>query len=319
VLAEGPKIDRPHLSSNGDAVAWTQDVGGQQDVFVASGGRTERLTHTPENEGFALVDDEARTVAFTRRSAETNLWQLHVRRDGQEGVLEAGGHHVQSASLSADGRRLAWENYGHISQADPELVVVAFNSTEAVTAFALGEAPEHGDHDARQLKPNLSGDGATLLYQVSDLDSAESHLVIESGGGVLTEIDNNTDAPTAVSFDGAKIVYPTTDDQGFHDLSMLDRATGLTTVVSEEKGADEAQPSVAANGEVVFQLTRYDEKAQPVRSIMRKTSTGLTELVPSDSDWEPSQPQLSADGKTLLWLATSKKDPERRQIRLAQL
>jgi Tol biopolymer transport system component len=310
VLAQGTRIERPYLAPSGGAVAWTQDAGGQQDVFVHSGGEIRRLTDTPENEGFAVTSDDATTVAFTRRSSETNIWQLFVRKDGAEGVLEDRGHHVQSAAISASGDRIAWENYGHISQADPN------------TVLAAGEGdtqPQHGDHEARQLKPQLSGDGATLLYQVSDIDSAESHLVVTSGGQTVAEIDNNTDAPTALSFDGSKVVYPTTDDQGFYNLAMLDRATGQTTVISAEAGADEAQPSVAANGDVVFQMTRYDEKAQPVRSIIHKTSVGLTELVPADPAWEPSLPQLSADGKTLLWLATSKQDPDQRQIRLAQL
>lgn len=303
VLAEGKRIERPYLSPSGTAVAWTQDAGGQQDVFVASAGEVRQLTATPENEGFALVSDSADTVAFTRRSAETNLWQLHVRQDGHEVVTESSGHHVQSAALSADGRRLAWENYGHISQANPAGLVAR---------------PFHGDHDARQLKPQLSGDGGTLLYQVSDLDSAESHLVIESDTGTL-EIDNNTDAPAALSFDGKQIVFPTTDDEGFHHLSVLDPASGLTRVISAEKGADETHPSVAANGDVVFQLTRYDEQARPIRSIVAEQGGQLTELVAADSEWEPSLPQLSADGRTLLWLATRTGDPEQRQLRTATL
>lgn len=303
VLAEGKRIERPYLSPSGTAVVWTQDVGGQQDVFLASGGEVRRLTSTAENEGFALVSDSARTVAFTRRSAESNLWQLHVQQDGQEAVADASGHHVQSAALSADGQRLAWENYGHISQASPD---------------ALLHRPFHGDHDARQLKPQLSGDGRTLLYQVSDLDSAESHLVIDSGEGT-TEIDNNTDAPAALSFDGSRVVYPTTDDEGFHHLSLLDRASGQTRVVSAEPGADETQPSIAANGDLVFQLTRYDEAARPTRSIIVERNGTLSELIPSDAEWEPSLPQLSADGKTLLWLATRKSDPDQRQLRMTAL
>ena len=304
VLAEGRRIERPYLSPNGDSVVWTQDAGGQQDVFLASKGRVQQLTSTPENEGFALLSDSAGTVAFTRRSAETNLWQLHLRRDGQEAVVEASGHHVQNAALSADGSRLAWENYGHISHASSDQL--------------LGVELFHGDHDARQLKPQLSGDGQTLLYQVSDLDSAESHLVIESPLGTV-EVENNTDAPTALSFDGSKVVFPTTDDQGFHPLSVLDRASGQTTVISEEEGADQSHPSIASSGEVVYQMTRYDEKAQPIRSIVARDAQGASEVIPSDADWEPSLPQLSADGKTLLWLASLKSDPEQRQLRMARL
>lgn len=306
VLAEGRRIERPYLSPNGTAVAWTQETEGQSDLFVASGGQVRRLTETPENEGFALVSDDARTVAFTRRSAQSNVWQLHVQRNGQEGVLEAGGHHVQSASLSADGHQIAWENHGRVTRTDPE------------TVLANVPQPRHGDHDSRQLKPQLSGDGQTLLFQVSDLDSAESHLVVTSPHGDR-EIDNNTDAPTALSFDGGKVVYPTTDEEGFHDLSMLDLASGRSTVVSDLKGADESHPSVSVDGKVVFQLTRYDQNAQPLRSIALLTPEATAEIVAADELWEPSHPQLSADGKTLLWLATSKLDSDRRQLRLARL
>ena len=305
VLAEGRRIERPYLSPKGESVVWTQDVGGQQDVFLASQGQVRQLTSTPENEGFALVSDDAATVAFTRRSAETNLWQLHLRRNAQESMVESSGHHVQNAALSADGSRLAWENYGQISHASSDQLL-------SVTLF-------HGDHDSRQLKPQLSGDGHTLLYQVSDLDSAESHLVVESNQGGTLEIDNNTDAPTAVSFDGSKVLFPTTDDQGFHHLSVLDRASGQTRVVAAESGADETQPSVAANGDTVFQLTRYDQKARPVRSILINDSQGIREIIPPDREWEPSLPQLSADGETLLWLASLKSDPEQRQLRMARL
>lgn len=310
VLAQG-RIDRPHLSANGTAAAWTQDVDGQQDVFVYSSlsAKSERRTHTSENEGFALVSDDAATLAFTRRSSTTNVWQLHLWREGREAPLDSGDHHVQSASMAADGQRLAWENHGRIDEANPTTVL----------ADAHLPRPLHGDHDARQLKPQLSGDGRTLLYQISDLDSAESHLVVEGDLQPPLEIDNNTDAPTALSFDGSKIVYPTTDEQGFHSLVVLNRATGLSMKVSDEKGADEAQPTVAANGDLVFQLTRYDDQANPVRSLVRKTAGGLTESIATDQEWEPSLPQLSADGKTLMWLATSRQDPERQELRLAQL
>lgn len=301
ILAEG-RIDRPHLSPNGTAVAWTQEIEGQKDVFVRHADHGVRQqTRTPENEGFALVSDDATTVAFTRRSPQ-NIWQLHIQRENQSGVLDDGGHHVQSAALSADGQQVAWERYGQVRRADTSTVLF------------------HGDHQARQLKPQLSGDGQTLLFQVSDLDSAESHLVVQNAAGdISAEIENNTDAPTALSYDGSKIVYPTTDEQGFHDLSMLDLSSGHTLIISNEPNADEAQPSVAANGDVVFQLTRYDDKAQPVRSLILRNSQGLQELVPADPEWEPSLPQLSADGHTLLWLATSKTDPNQRQIRTAHL
>lgn len=305
VLAEGRRIERPYLSPNGDSVVWTQDAGGQQDVFLASKGEVQRITSSPENEGFALVSDDAATVAFTRRSAETNLWQLHLRRNAQESAVDSSGHHVQNAALSADGSRLAWENYGQISHASSDQLLDA-------TLF-------HGDHDARQLKPQLSGDGQTLLYQVSDLDSAESHLVVESNHGGTLEIENNTDAPAALSFDGSKVVFPTTDDQGFHHLSMLDRSSGQTRVIAAESGADETQPSVAANGDTVFQLTRYDQQARPVRSILVNDTQGTREIVSPDGEWEPSLPQLSADGKTLLWLASLKSDPQQRQLRMARL
>lgn len=316
VLAEG-RVERPHLSARGGAVAWTQEVDGQQDVFVASAGETRRVTETPENEGFALVSDDARTIAFTRRSAESNIWQLHVRREGQQGVVEDGGHHVQSAALSADGQRLAWENHGHISQADPTTLLTEPTALGAETSS--GARPRHGDHDARQLKPQLSGDGRVLLYQVSDLDSAQSHLVVEPEGRPAVEIGNNTDAPTALNFDGSVVVYPTTDEQGFHGLSMLDLSSGLSTVVGAEAGADASQPSVAANGDVVFLMTRYDQGARPVSSIVQKTARGLAELVPPDGEWDHSAPQLSADGKTMLWLASSKQDPDHRQLRQTRL
>lgn len=307
VLAEGRRIDRPHLASDGRHVVWTQQVEGQQDLFLARDGQVERLTDTPENEGFAMVSDRAETIAFTRRDAESNLWQLHLRRGGAEVALEASGHHVQSAALSSDGRQVAWEDYGHISRSDTE------------SALQPGVKPQHGDHDARQRKPQLSADGSTLLYQVSDLDSAESHLVFERDGKTAGEIDNNTDAPTALSSDGNMIVFPTTDEHGFHDLSVLDMRSDQTTVVSAEAGADEAQPSVDDRGNIVFQMTRYDAQSQPVRSLMYRDGAGLRELVPAEPEWEPSLPQLSADGHTLIWLATSKLDPDHQQIRQATL
>ncbi len=307
VLAEGRRIDRPHMAADGRHVVWTQQVEGQQDLFLARDGEVERLTNSPENEGFSMVSDGAETVAFTRRDTESNVWQLHLRRHGAEATLEGSGHHVQSAALSADGAHVAWEDYGHIRRSETE------------SALQPGVKPQHGDHDARQRKPQLSGDGATLLYQVSDLDSAESHLVIERDGRTLEEIDNNTDAPTALSPSGNLVVFPTTDEQGFHDLSLLDLRTGQTTVISAEPEADEAQPSVDDQGNIVFQMTRYDEQSQPVRSLMYRDGAGLRELVPAEAEWEPSLPQLSADGRTLLWLATSKSDPEHRQIRQTTL
>lgn len=308
VLAEGRRIDRPFMAPDGQHVVWTEQRDGQQDLFLARDGLVERLTNTPEDEGFALVSDGALALAFTRRDAQSNLWQLHLRRGDAEVALEASGHHVQSAALSADGSEIAWEDYGHIR----------LSSTEA--ALQPEVRPRHGDHDARQRKPQLSADGATLIYQVSDLDSAESHLVIERGGRSVGEIDNNTDASTALSPNGHLVVYPTTDDQGFHDLSVLDLRTGRTTVVSAEPGADEAQPSADNLGNIVFQMTRYDQAAKPVRSLVCRDAQGTSrELVAPEADWEPSLPQLSADGRTLLWLATSKNDPEHRQIRQTTL
>lgn len=318
------------LSANGRYVVFESeadtlvdgDNAGHVDVFLRD--------RDADNDG---IYDEPGAVTTTRISKGVG----GVEANGDSGVGVTGSFGGNSLSISADGRYIAF------SSEASNLVANDTNGTVDVfvydrvggTTQRVSVASGGGQAGAVSDQPSISADGRYIAFRSfatnligagNDTNNRSDIFVHDRIGNVTTRVsvatgniqsDGHSFTPQiSDSVDGRYVVFASdatnlvaADGNGFTDVFLHDRVTGVTTRVSIDTGGLDANgrsynPSVSANGTaVVFASDASDLVAGDVngKSDIFLYSGGLTTLVDTDEFGNPSnghsyRPAISHDG-----------------------
>ena len=96
----GPFVTNPTWSPDGERLAFDSDVNGQWDIFVvsANGGKPQRMTSDPANDGNPSWSKDGRWIYFdSARSGQQQVWKMpanggdavQLTRDGGFGPHES--------------------------------------------------------------------------------------------------------------------------------------------------------------------------------------------------------------------------------------
>jgi Tol biopolymer transport system component len=96
----GPHVSTPRWSPDGRRIAFDSNVEGEYDIWVigANGGKPQRMTTDPSNEGNPSWSRDGRWIYFdSSRTGEQQVWKIpanggeaiQVTRDGGFGPLES--------------------------------------------------------------------------------------------------------------------------------------------------------------------------------------------------------------------------------------
>ena len=96
----GPLVTNPTWSPDGERLAFDSDVNGQWDIFVvsANGGKPQRMTSDPANDGNPSWSKDGRWIYFdSARSGQQQVWKMpanggdavQLTRDGGFGPHES--------------------------------------------------------------------------------------------------------------------------------------------------------------------------------------------------------------------------------------
>lgn len=303
----------PAISADGNCIAYVSaannlvmgDTNGVTDIFVYEQrtGLTTRVsvsTSGRQAQGASTapaISSDGRYVAF--RSAADNLLpndtngfeDIFVRDRQQQSTtrasvatdgMEANGPCVQTPSISADGRYVAFAS--HASNLDAHdtndgLAPDIFLRDRADETTLCISRPPHGTTGIGASNgPSLSADGRFVAFasfagflvsgdtnRTTDIfvyDRQAKTLVRESVNAQGVQA-NDASTATAISGDGRCLVYLSyasnlvaRDENGFPDVFLRDRATGATlrvntTANGEEADDDSSGPAINADGSAV--------------------------------------------------------------------
>ncbi|MFN0205455.1 MAG: TolB family protein [Planctomycetota bacterium] len=318
----------------------------------SSGEQGNNLSASPS------VSGDGRFVAFDSNASnlvsnDTNGYQDVFVHDRQTGLTEIvsvsslsvlGDSHSNDPSISADGRFVAfWSHASNLNSGDmntnPDVFVHDRQTglTEIVSRSSSGTQGNSESYD-----PSISADGRIVAFM-----SYASNLVVGDTNGTfdvfvhdrqtgLTEIvsisssgtlGNNYSYEPSISADGRFVAYRSNasnlisgDTNGFPDVFVHDRQTGLTEIVSISSSGVQGnygsyQPSISADGRFVAfgsfasNLISGDMNAnQDV--FVHDRQTGLTEIVSISSSGTQGnsasyEPSFSADGRFIAYNSTA--------------
>jgi len=282
------------------------DTNGHWDVFVHDRltGTTERLSvdsSGAQGNNYSLDPDisaDGQIVAF--ESLASNLvagdkkgyWDVFVH-DRSTGVTERvsvdssgaqGNRSSDSPSISADGQIVAFSSYAtNLVGGDTNGFVDVFvrdRSTGLTERVSVDSSGAEGNIDS--VSPSISADGQIVAF-----------------------------------FSGASNLVPG-DTNGYADVFVHDRSTGLTERVSVDSSGGEGNndsylPAISADGQIVAfesnasNLVAGDTNRNPDVFVYNR-STGVTERVSVDSSGAQGNdvsgdPSISADGKIVAFVS----------------
>jgi len=225
-LTSFPGTERhPHISPNGQQVAFTGQYDGDTDVFVVSidGGEPHRITHHPSADHVRGWTPDGRVLVMSRRQGGPRLlpqlWTLDPSRDGLPERVSV--PRAYSGTIAGDGQRLAyelvdpwdpeWRNYRG-GQAQPIRIL-------DLASMDLTKVPWEGE---RHRNPVWLGD---TVYFLSERDRAMNVWAYDTATDSLRQVtSHDTYDVKGLDAGGGVLVY---EQAGY--LHRHDPSTGQTT------------------------------------------------------------------------------------------
>lgn len=239
-----------------------------------------------------------------------------------------------SASLSADGRYVAFASYARLDarDADERRDIYVFDRATGQVSFESPPSnvlPDNGD----RRHPRLSGDGHIVVYERAS--SSHSDIVVrERLTGRLTVVTQGRQGTTAdgfssnpeISRDGRVVVFSSNatnlvserDPNGAaEDIYLYDRLSGTLERISGAAFGSSVAPSVSADGRYVafastadfsqpaprgrlpwYEVYALDRNSKGIHVVSR----GVARDHPNGGSWSPA---LSADGRWLAFVSSA--------------
>ena len=194
-------------------------------------------------------------------------------------------HDPPSASVSADGRYVAFATYSRLTAADTDARsdIYVVDRTTGRVCFESPSVPGQGEQ-GDNVHPRLSGDARLLVYQRS-ID-AHSEIVVrdrvQQTDAVISDGRSGTsrgfNTSPAISRDGRVVVFSSTatdlvegeDANGSgQDVYLFDRPTGTIERISESMAGKPSPvgvsvaPTVSADGRLIAFASSADSSAHP--------------------------------------------------------
>ena len=98
----------PHVSPNGEQIAFSSNRNGTDDLFVinSDGSKPTQVTNTPEHEGFVTWTPDSKAILFyVLKEGVSTIFRLDLKSQNQEVIGRVPG---RSPTLSPDGTQLLY-------------------------------------------------------------------------------------------------------------------------------------------------------------------------------------------------------------------
>ena len=298
----------PHLSPDGQQIAFTSDRSGVAAVYVVSvaGGTPVRLTWFPAESNVRGWTPDGRRVLYasTREAAPSTyerLWTVGVGGGPSTLVPAPWGH---DGSYAPDGRRIVVDR---VARWDVEWRGYRGGQNTPLTILDLGTLAETRLPNERTIDSHPVWLGSTV-YFISDRDAASNVWSYDVTSAKLTQITHFADAEVKTLSGGTNgLVFE--QDGAIHTLDpVTGQSTRLTITATgdfpwaetrwQDVSKAVAAASLSATGQRILLQARGDIFTVPVqkggtRNLTR--SPGVADRAPV---WSP-------DGKQVAWFADS--------------
>ena len=362
----------PSINADGRFVAFSSyaanlvsgDTNGYEDVFVhdRQTGQTERVSLSNESvQGDSSsyrpsISADGRFVAF--ESFASNLVSgdtyigadifIHDRQTGQTELVSISSAGLQGdgdsyeASISADGRLVAFESYGNLVSEDTDFWNIFIRDrgtgqTELISKSSEGAPVNNGSDD-----PSISADGRCVAFAsgASNMVSGDTNergdiFVYDRQTGQMERVSVASDGAQSddwswkpsISADGRFVVFASHasnlvsgDTNYYEDVFVHDRQTGQTRRVSISSDGTQADywseaPAISADGRFVAFMSDADNLVSNDTNIdvdifVHDLQTGQTERVSVTSDGAQGDgnsldPTISAAGQFVAYFSNS--------------
>jgi hypothetical protein len=218
-------------SPDGQRLAFTQKVGGQDDLFVmsADGSGVEQLTNDPASDWAAVWTPDGRALLFN--SDRDGTYHIHRLDLGTRAItsVTTGASNDYEPAIAPDGTRIAFTSDrrgdGHFD------VWLAGIAGSAPTRFTTGADDEVGDSYMAAWSP----DGSKIAFASNRTDDFEVY-VMPAAGGEAVNLSQNPGASDGWarpewSPDGSSIVYPSEGNVPFWQVDYIRQGFGAAGVL----------------------------------------------------------------------------------------
>ena len=243
----------PHLSPDGQWVAFSGEVGGNMDVYVvpAAGGEPKRLTWHPSPDTVQGWTPDGRNIVFASARASASptatarFWQVPMQGGVEEPLALPRGF---QGKLSPDGKRMAYrmnsswdeERRNYRGGQNRPIWIVDMKTFDLV-------APPWTD--SKDMDPVWVGD---TVYFISDRDKVANIWAFETRQKKLTQVTKFTDYDVkALDSGGGVVVF---EQAGF--VHELEPKTGKTHMVS-----------ITATGDFPWMMPRWEDVSARMSSL----------------------------------------------------
>ena len=234
---------QPAVSADGKWLAYTRwHAFGVANIFLMpfTGGEARQITFDNlKVHGITWEPDSRHIVFSSNRGGDFGLWRVSVAGDAPQ-RLPVTGRAMDSPTMSADGHRIAWEDWTDNS----EILSVSLDGTEPPQVLASSTRWDWS--------PRLSPDGERMAF-ASDRSGASEIWVqnlVEGAPLRLTGFGGPFTSNPSWSPDGAQIAFDT-PAEGHFDIWVVDAAGGVPQRLSNVP-SQERYPIFSPDGERVY-------------------------------------------------------------------
>jgi Tol biopolymer transport system component/serine/threonine protein kinase len=295
LLHAGDAVD-PVWSPDSGRIAFWAALKGQRDIWIvpSGGGESIAVTEDAHTDWNPIWSEDGEALYFiSDRGGSPDLWRIEIdwetgRAQGEPRPVTAGIASVREATVSADGRRLAftvWKTTSLISRSD----------FDPVALRPRGEMKTIHSSSKAIVQADLSPDGQWLAFRTSSPRETLSVIQVDGSGRRKLVDDAHRNRGPRWSPDGQWLLFYS-NRGGDYELWAM-RADGTSPrQLTETQGIDLTNPTWSPDGRLVAThqtgenrqatvLYRVDDDLDRVATPLSAEETEIQDFTPDS--WSP--------------------------------
>jgi len=226
----------------------------------------------------------------------------------------------RSASISADGTRIAFRSTADITGGNPEGNSEIYLFHVALEIFT--QITDETEGDSRS--PSINADGTRIAFRSTaninseNIEGNSEIYLFDTTTGIFTHITDETEGESrgpSIDADGTRIAFRSTaninsgNPEGNFEIYLFDTTTGIFTQITDDPVEDSRSASIDADGtRIAFRSTANINSGNTEGNFeiyLFDTTTGIFTQITDETEGESRGPSIDADGTRIAFSSTA--------------